>query len=244
MTELPDEAPGPVPARDPTPAGSDPSPADDDLLPAIRPDRALSRPSIAPATSSRPPVRPVRRDSRVGPPPRPAQWMINQLPLGMLESDFFVRFVSIFQELGSSLLDDADIVQHVPDVSVTPTPLLPHLASWIGMDAIDPSLPEQLQRIMVRSSSAALSWRGTRRGITEYLRMLSGGEATVTDSGGVYPEGKAPGGPAWLRMQIEQLGHLSEGELVALIKDEIPAHVRAELWVGNRRIWASTEDPA
>ena len=234
MTELPPEAPGPVPEREL-----------DERLPAVWSDQAVVRPAPRPTDRpSRPPARPVRRDSRVGGPPRPSQWMINQLPLGMLESDFFVRFVSIFQELGSTLLDGADLVQHVADVTVTPTPLLPHLASWIGMDAIDPSLPEQLQRTMVRSSAAALAWRGTRRGITEYLRMLSGGDAVVTDSGGIYAEGKSPGGPAWLRMQIEQLGHLSETELVALIKDEIPAHVRAELWVDNRRNWASTEDPA
>ena len=129
-------------------------------------------------------------------------------------------------------------------MSVTPTPLLPHLASSIGMDAIDPSLPEQLQRIIVRSSSAALSWRGTRRGITEICGCCPAERPRSPTAAAIYPEGKAPGGPAWLRMQIEQLGHLSEEELVALIKDEIPAHVRAELWVGNRRIWASTEDPA
>jgi hypothetical protein len=32
---------------------------------------------------------------------------------------------------------------------------------------------------------------------------------------------------------------LSEPDFVELVRDEIPAHVRAELWVGDRRAWTS-----
>ena len=46
----------------------------------------------------------VRRESRVVPPPRHPQWLLNQLPVGMLQSDFFVRFVSIFQALVPGVL--------------------------------------------------------------------------------------------------------------------------------------------
>lgn len=191
---------------------------------------------------SRDQLRPLRRDARVGPPPRNPQWMLNQLPVGMMESDFFVRFVSIFQEMGDTLLDGADLLEHVPDVSVTPVPLLSHLASWIGVESVDQSLPENLQRVLVESSAKALAWRGTARGIRSYLEMLSGESAEVVDSGGVWAEGQSPGGPAWLRMTISGTGHLSEDELVAMIRDEVPAHLRAELWVGVRRIWTNLED--
>jgi phage tail-like protein len=183
----------------------------------------------------------VRRDSRVGPPPRHPQWLINQLPVGMLQSDFFVRFVSIFQELGSTLMDDADLVQHVPDRTVTPVPMISQLASWIGVDTIDQSLPEALQRVILASSSKALAHRGTVQGLKGYLEMLSGGPAEVVDGGGIWQEGDAPRDFAWVRMTVQTCGHLSEDEFVAMVRDEIPAHVRAELWIDVRRVLSTSE---
>jgi phage tail-like protein len=184
----------------------------------------------------------VRRDSRVGPPPRHPQWLINQLPVGMLQSDFFVRFVSIFQELGTALMEDADLVQHIPDGTVTPVPMISHLASWIGVDTIDRSLPERQQRVILASSSRALAHRGTVQGLKGYLEMLSGTEAEVVDGGGVWPEDGAPQDYAWVRMTVAGTGHLSEDEFVAMVRDEIPAHVRAELWIDVRRVMSTVEE--
>ena len=65
-------------------------------------------------------------------PQRSPTWMLDQLPVAMVEHDFFARFVSIFQELGTTLLEDADTVEHVPDVTLTPAGLLPYLAGWSG----------------------------------------------------------------------------------------------------------------
>ncbi len=195
------------------------------------------------ALASVPPGRAhVRRDARVGRAPRSPDWMLNNLPVGMLQSDFFVRFVSIFQELGASLLEDADLIDHVTDRTVTPVPMISHLASWIGVDTVDASIPEELQRVILHSSSKALAWRGTRFGLTEYLRMLSAGDAVVEDGGGVWAEGEAPEDVAWVRMTVHGTGHLSEDEFVALVRDEIPAHVRAELWIGSRRVLSTAPE--
>lgn len=187
----------------------------------------------------------TRRDARVSRPPRHPLWLVNQLPVGMLGSDFFVRFVSIFQHLAESLMDDADQIEYVPDASVTPTPLLAYLASWIDVRTVDASLPEQVQRVILRSSAKALALRGTRRGLEEYLRMLSDGDVEVMDGGGVWSEGDSPadvGDVAWVRMTVSGTGHLSEDEFVGLVRDEIPAHVRAELYVGDRRVLSTAEE--
>ena len=113
-----------------------------------------------------------RRGMRVSRPPRHPRWLVDQLPVGMVQSDFFVRFVALFQEVASTLLDDADLVEHIPDVTVTPAPMLQCLASWIGVDVVDASLPEQLQRTIVASSSRSLAHRGTVRGLREFVEML------------------------------------------------------------------------
>ena len=51
--------------------------------------------------------------------------------------------MSIFQELGESLLEDADNVDNVADLSVAPDAMVRWLGSWIGVDAVDPSLPDR-----------------------------------------------------------------------------------------------------
>ena len=190
---------------------------------------------------SRAALPPPRRDARVGGPPRDPDWMVNQLPVGMVQDDFFVRFVSIFQDVAGTLLEDADNLEHVPDLTVTPTSMISVLGAWIGAEAVDASLPEHLQRTLLAKSGRAMSQRGTLDGIRQYLEMLSGGTAEVIDGGGIWPEGDAPPDVAWVRMQVEGTGHLSEDEFVRMVRHQVPAHVRAELFIGMRRVLATAE---
>jgi len=185
---------------------------------------------------------PARRGMRVGHLPRHPRWLVDQLPVGMVQSDFFVRFVALFQELASTLLDDADLVEHIPDVTVTPAPMLQTLAGWIGVDGVDASLPPQLQRLIVASSSRSLAHRGTVRGLRGFVEMLSGAPAEVVDGGGIWREGDAPRDVCWVRITVAGTGHLSEDEFVAILRDEVPAHVRIEVWVGSRRVLSTVEE--
>jgi phage tail-like protein len=173
---------------------------------------------------------------------RNPQWLLHQLPVGMLDSDFFVRFVSIFQELGSTLLDDADNIEYLADVSVAPQDMVRWLGSWIGTETIDQSLDDQVQRRIVAGAATTLTWRGTVRGLTRFLELTSGGPATVEDGGGVWRDGEAPPDTAWVRMTVQSTGWLPETDFVDLVKDEVPAHVYAELYVGDRRVWPAAEE--
>ncbi|MBV9823046.1 MAG: phage tail protein, partial [Actinobacteria bacterium] len=80
---------------------------------------------------------------------------------------------------------------------------------------------------------------GTRAGLHQFLEMTSGGEAEVVDGGGIWPEGEAPADTAHVTMKVASTGWLEEADFVALVRDEVPAHVRAELWIGDRRVWSS-----
>ncbi len=173
---------------------------------------------------------------------RNPDWLVSQLPIGLLESDFFVRFVSIFQRVATSLVENADNIEHVADVSVAPDAMVRWLGQWIGTDAVDPSLPDVLQRRIVQSASKTLSLRGTRRGLEQFLELISGEVAEVTDGGGVWRAGEAPADTAWVRMRVASTGWLPEADFVTLVRDEVPAHVRAELCVGHRCVWRSDEE--
>jgi phage tail-like protein len=172
-------------------------------------------------------------------PKRDPNWMLNQLPVQMVAHDFFRRFVSIFQELGATLLDDADNVDHILDVTVAPPEMVRWLGSWIAAQPVDADLPVDLQRRMVASAARLLTWRGTAQGLTEYLELLSGGPATVEEGGGVWRTGEAPGDTAWVRLRVAGTGQLSREELVERVRDEVPAHTRAELYVGEELVWSS-----
>lgn len=171
---------------------------------------------------------------------RREDWLLAQLPVGMLDDDFFVRFMGIFQQVGSTLLDSLDNLANTVDCSVAPEPMLRYLASWIGVDAIDPSLPHPVQREIVRASARILSWRGTRRGLQQFLELISGGPAVVEEGGGVYAEGEAPAGSAWARLRVQSTGWMTERDFVQLVRDEVPAHVRLELFVGDRCVAGET----
>ena len=94
--------------------------------------------------------------------------------MGMTEDEFFVRFVSIFQEVGGTVLDQIDMLPFVFDTAVAPDSLVRAIGSWVGLDWVDPSLPDIAQRRLVRGYSALLPWRGTRKGLTELLHLITG----------------------------------------------------------------------
>lgn len=179
---------------------------------------------------------------RVVKPRRNPQWLLNQLPVGMLDADFFVRFVAIFQEIGGTLLEDADNIDYLADVTVAPEAMVRWLGSWIGTESIDSSLDAQVQRRIVAGAATTLTWRGTVYGLKRFLELTSGGPAEVEDGGGVWREGDAPADTAWVRMKVESTGWLPEEDFVGLVRDEVPAHVYAELYVGDRRVWPALEE--
>jgi phage tail-like protein len=226
MTEAADGSASnlPVPVADSAPAPMPgPLPPSSGRLPARRAGTAV--PAIPTLAAARSP-----------------HWMLDQLPVGLLESDFFVRFVSLFQQIGETLLEDADNVEHLPDLTVTPDPLVRWLGGWIGVDSLDPSLPSELQRRIVKSAARTLSWRGTIAGLREFLELTTDRPAEVSDGGGVWRADEAPHDTNWVRMSVESTGWLTEADFIELVRDEVPAHVHAYLYVGDRLIWASDTD--
>jgi len=166
-------------------------------------------------------------------------WLLEQLPNGLLDSDFFVRFVSIFQNMADTLVANADNVENLIDVKVAPDAMVRWLGSWIGVENIDAALPDDLQRRIVESCADTLVVRGTARGLQRFLELISGDPAVVEDGGGVWREGEAPSDTAWVRMQVQSTGWMPEADFAALVRDEVPAHVHVELRVGDRLIWTS-----
>ena len=168
---------------------------------------------------------------------RRSDWLVGQLPVGMIDDGFFLRFVRLFQDLATGLLEGVDNIPNSVDVTVAPPSMVRWLGSWIGIDNIDSSLPVDLQRRIVEESAQILAWRGTRRGLVQWLELMTEGKVEVADSGGVYPAGEVGIRAAQVWIRVESTGWVPENDFVALLRDEIPANVAFEVHVRDRRLW-------
>lgn len=164
-------------------------------------------------------------------------WLLAQLPIGMMDDDFFCRFVGIFQEMASTLVDGADNVGNILDLNVAPEPMVRWLGSWIGATGIDPSLPSATQRGLVKAAGEMLAWRGTARGLRQLLELISGAPAHIAEGGGVHAEGEGPDDPAWARIHVLSTGWLTHEDFIQIVRDEVPAYVSLEIWAGSHKIW-------
>jgi phage tail-like protein len=199
------------------------------------------------------------------------------MPMGMVEDEFFARFVGIFQNVATTLLDGVDNLENVVDVTVAPEPLVRWMGTWLAIGSIDSSLTHQLQRRIVRECAKILAWRGTKRGMVALLELMSLGPVTVEDSGGVFGEGGAPHAAPFVRMRVQpadrwgpsrrargahrrrlrrrtlrrrdtrprggaSIGWMQEEDFLTLVRNELPAHVTFEVFVGDRLVWPRVDD--
>lgn len=169
---------------------------------------------------------------------RRPDWLVQQLPVGMIEDDFLVRFVRIFQAVADSMQLQADNIPHLFDIAVAPDVMVRTIGRWLGLDWVDPSLPDALQRRIVREYSAGLLWRGTKTGMQRLLELICGGEVVVEDTGGIFArtDPPTPARPAHVKMSVETTGWSTAADLLRIVSGELPVNVTFELVVGGRTI--------
>ena len=94
---------------------------------------------------------------------RREDWLLHQLPVGMVEDDFLSRFLRIFQSVADTELHQIDALRHMFDPTVAPDGMVRLMGPWIGVDWIDPSLPDELQRRIVMEYASLVWLNGKRR---------------------------------------------------------------------------------
>lgn len=171
----------------------------------------------------------------------PAGWMVGQLPVGMRDDDRLTRFATIFERLAATLREGADGVEHIADPTVTSSAMLIYLGNWLGYDVIDPTLPLERQRRIVRALGQALPWRGTERGLRHVLGAITDGPVRITDPGAVVEADASVTDADVVLVELEHMGHLRAHELVALVRDQVPAHIGVEITVGGVDIRQTAE---
>ncbi len=168
-------------------------------------------------------------------------WLVSTLPLGMQSDDFLVRFLSIFEEVATSLRAAADSVSRVADVNVTPPAMVRYLGEWVGAPALDSRLDPGIQRNIVLATGANISNRGTASALHEVLAAVTDGEVEIDDTGGVFKEGEAPDAKGSVAVRVSTTGHLSEQNFVELVLASVPANVLVTIECAGRMIYPVTK---
>ena len=162
-------------------------------------------------------------------------WLVDSLPLCFAGDPFLRRFLGIFQELADDLRAAIDGIDHAVDPSVAPPDFVRWLGGWLGVESLDPSSPELRQRDLVAGFGPLLPRRGTAGGLAGAVELVTGERPLVRDPGGVVRDSDAFQPPQPVTVWLKSTGLVSEADVIAVIRDWIPASATVELHLGGDR---------
>lgn len=174
--------------------------------------------------------------------PRRSDWLADQLPAALRADPFLCRFLRIFQEVSDGVQVHAHALVDIVDVSVTPVEMVRWIGTWLGIDSVDPSMPDERQRRLVRGMGRLAPWRGTARGLQALLELVTGATVRVEDSGRVVVPGEAVTDRRFVWVDIENAAGCTDEYLTALVAAELPPNVGYALRVGARVVAGDDDD--
>ncbi|MER5551159.1 phage tail protein [Streptomyces sp. NPDC002793] len=120
------------------------------------------------------------------------------LPAVFADDDLAQRFVAGLDDVLAPVLNVLDCLDAYFDPALTPVDFAQWLSTWVGAET-DGTEPEARLRAAVAAAARLHRVRGTRRGLSEAVRLAFGTEPEISESGGATwnarPLGPVPGTP-------------------------------------------------
>ncbi len=138
-------------------------------------------------------------------------------------NEFLGRFLLIFEHIFSPVRRTVGNAPHYFDPAVTPSEVLAWLGSWLGL-VVDERWPERTRRELIANAASLFAWRGTRRGLTEFVRLYAGVSPVITEPS--REELEADPSRAFtfdILLQLPPGGSIDEQLLRQVIETEKPA---------------------
>jgi phage tail-like protein len=159
------------------------------------------------------------------------------LPGVLAEDEFVTRFVAGLDDVLAPAFLTLDCLDGYVDPWLTPRDFLPWLASWVGVD-VDETWPPARVRALVANATRVQEGRGTHRGLVAHLRLLTGGEVEVVESGGARwsdtpgaePPGSASSGLVVV-ISVLDPDAVDRRTVERAVRDMSPAHLAVELQI-------------
>ena len=194
---------------------------------AIKPPGPAARPpSFTPPPAPPPPV----AEAAAVPPPASnapeipaASSYLKFLPAIYSNDDFLGRFLLIFESILGPIDRTVGNLHYYFDAQMAPPEMLPWLASWLGL-ALDERWPEEQRRALLLAAVELYQWRGTRRGLSEFLRLYTGFTPEITEHGVGRRGVTADAFKFTVRLRVPDPSQVERAVVEAIIEAEKPAH--------------------
>ena len=154
-----------------------------------------------------------------------------RLPALYLDDSFVQRLTGALDEVLAPVLSSLDNLDAYLDPDLAPEDFVQWLGGWVGL-ALDESLPSERRRAVLAEAVGLYRVRGTAGGLAAYLRLLTGAEVEIEETGGTsYDRGAypappgAPGFSLLVRLRPPEGVELSAARMDALVAAAKPAHV-------------------
>ncbi|MDR3577379.1 MAG: phage tail protein [Anaerolineaceae bacterium] len=149
---------------------------------------------------------------------------LKYLPDVYSADDFIGRFLLIFESILSPIEGMVGNIDYYFDPELTPAECLPWLASWFGL-ALDERWPDAKRRDLIRSAADLYQWRGTKHGLSEFIRLYTGVSPEILEPGiGGKDAKKEMASFFVVRVNKTNLGDTDPSILSSIIELEKPAH--------------------
>lgn len=153
------------------------------------------------------------------------------LPAVFADDDLAQRFVGGLDDVVAPILSALDCLDSYFTPSLAPLDFTRWLGSWVGAE-IDGTEPEDRLRAAVAAAAYLHRVRGTRRGLSEAVRLAFGVVPEITESGGAdwhaRPLGPVPGDPRphlHVALRLPDPTPADEHRLDSLVAAARPTHM-------------------
>jgi len=165
---------------------------------------------------------------------------LKYLPGIYAENEFTSRFLMILESVLSPLERTIDNIAYYFDPGTTPEEFLPWLASWLKISLMRPESARR-QREFLSHIGEVFAWRGTKRGLTEYIRLHTGvtpiieedfDPLVLTDSSRLGINTVLGGNDPnhfTVRFRPDDAQYIDQDQIIAIIESEKPAHTQYTL---------------
>ena len=165
---------------------------------------------------------------------------LKYLPGIYAENEFTSRFLMILESVLSPLERTIDNIAYYFDPGTTPEEFLPWLASWLKISLTRPESARR-QREFLSHIGEVFAWRGTKRGLTEYIRLHTGVTPIIEEDFDplVLTDGSRLGINTVLggndpnhftvRFRPDDAQYIDQDQIIAIIESEKPAHTQYTL---------------
>ncbi|MFJ6378642.1 phage tail protein [Kitasatospora sp. NPDC092039] len=162
------------------------------------------------------------------------------LPALYADDDLAQRFTAGLDTVLAPVFATLDNLPAYFRPALAPPDFLDWLASWVAVE-VDPAWPVEVRRAVVERAVELHRWRGTRRGLTERLRLVLGAGAEIVDGDGACwstdPDATLPGAPTdEVLVRVWPLGDQApdEDQVRSVVRAGCPVHLtcRVEILPG------------